>query len=386
MNNINTLIAELCSNGVEYRELGDVLNYEQPSKYIVQSTDYKDDYKTPVLTAGQSFVLGYTDETKGIYKASKEEPVIIFDDFTTSFHWVDFDFKVKSSAMKMLCPKINVEINFRFVYYAMKCISYAPQDHARQWISKYSKFNFPIPPLAIQQEIVNILDKFTQLDTELEAERESRSKQYKYYLNQLLIVNDKGLKANGVRAEWKTLEEVCLSISAGGDLPGNYIKGQKTPSNKYPYPIFANATDINGLYGYTDNYKIESDAVTISARGAKVGYHTIREAKFTPIIRLITLIPNKEIITTKFLNYVLDITSIVGTEGGIPQLTVPTVKKIKIPIPSLSEQERIVAILDKFDKLVNSKSEGLPAEIAARRKQYEYYRGKLLDFKNVNNG
>ncbi len=102
---IEKLIVELCPQGVELKELGEVLDYEQPTKYIVKSTDYEDGHKTPVLTAGQSFILGYTKETDGIYKASKENPTIIFDDFTTSFHWVDFEFKVKSSAMKMLRPK-----------------------------------------------------------------------------------------------------------------------------------------------------------------------------------------------------------------------------------------------------------------------------------------
>ena len=77
-------------------ELNELLDYEQPTKYIVDSTEYNDDFGTPVLTAGKSFILGYTNETDGIYKANKQNPVIIFDDFTTSFHWVDFDFKVKS--------------------------------------------------------------------------------------------------------------------------------------------------------------------------------------------------------------------------------------------------------------------------------------------------
>src|SRR5690606_33099271 len=99
-----------------------------------------------------------------------------------------------------------------------------------------------------------------------------------------------------------------------------------------------------------DKYKIDSDAVTISARGT-IGYHTIREAKFTPIVRLISLIPNKELITTKFLNYILDMTPIGGTNGGIPQLTVPTVKKVLIPIPPLPIQQEIVRILDTFTDL-----------------------------------
>jgi type I restriction enzyme S subunit len=187
--------------------------------------------------------------------------------------------------------------------------------------------------------------------------------------------------------EWRTLNEVCSSISAGGDLPENYVKGQTEPTDEFPYPIYANATEDKGLYGFTDRYKIESDAVTISARGAKIGYHTVREGKFTPIIRLITLVPNKSVISTRFLNYALDMTPIGGTDGGIPQLTVPTVKKISIPVPypndpekSLAEQSRIVAILDKFDALTNSISEGLPREIELRQKQYEYYRNLLLSF------
>jgi type I restriction enzyme S subunit len=115
------------------------------------------------LTAGQSFILGYTDEIEGIFEASKENLVIIFDDFTTSFHWFDFNFKVKSSTMKMLRPKDDANIAFRFVYYAMKCIQYEPQDHARHWISKYSFFKITIPPIEVQKEIVNILDSFTKL-------------------------------------------------------------------------------------------------------------------------------------------------------------------------------------------------------------------------------
>ena len=104
MRKLFELIEKMCPSGVRFEKLDDILGYEQPGPYIVESTDYDNSYVTPVLTAGQSFILGYTNETKGIYKASKDNPVIIFDDFITSFHWVDFDFKVKSSAMKMLKP------------------------------------------------------------------------------------------------------------------------------------------------------------------------------------------------------------------------------------------------------------------------------------------
>src|SRR6185369_3779957 len=124
MSKFDELLKKYCPDGVEFKELDELLDYEQPTRYIVDGTNYSNEYPTPVLTAGQSFILGYTNESHGIYKASKEEPVIIFDDFTTSFHWVDFNFKVKSSAMKMLRPKSDAPIDFRFVYFAMRCIRY----------------------------------------------------------------------------------------------------------------------------------------------------------------------------------------------------------------------------------------------------------------------
>ena len=188
---VEKLITNLCPSGAEFIELGNVLDYEQPGKYIVNSTKYSNNFSIPVLTAGQSFILGYTDEIKGIYEASKENPVIIFDDFTTSFHWVDFNFKVKSSAMKMLRLQKNKKVVFKFIYFAMKCINYTPQNHARHWISKYSKFKIPLPPIEIQEEIVKILNKFTELESELESELEARKKQYEYYRSELLTFNER---------------------------------------------------------------------------------------------------------------------------------------------------------------------------------------------------
>ncbi|MCM1507450.1 MAG: restriction endonuclease subunit S [Ruminococcus flavefaciens] len=183
MENVFDMIERLCPDGVEYRKLENCLDYEQPTKYIVKSTDYNDSYKTPVLTAGQSFILGYTDETAGIYKADKENPVIIFDDFTTSFHWVDFDFKVKSSAMKMLKPKENICL--RYVFYAMDCIKFKPSSHMRHWISLYSQFEIPFPPIEIQQKIVDTLDTFIEMAELLKRETELRQKQYEYYRDKI---------------------------------------------------------------------------------------------------------------------------------------------------------------------------------------------------------
>lgn len=173
--------------------------------------------------------------------------------------------------------------------------------------------------------------------------------------------------------EWKKIEDIC-DVFAGGDLPNNYIKANE-PSAEYLYPIYSNGIGEKSLYGYSDSYRVNDASITISARGT-IGYHTIRDPYFTPIVRLITLIPkNKNSINLSYLNEALYMTNIDGTKGGIPQLTVPVVSKISVPVPSLSEQQRIVGILDTF----TSSIENLKEQIAHRRKQYEYYRDQLLD-------
>src|SRR5699024_5433190 len=106
---------------VEWKKLGEITEYEQPTKYRVKSTNYNDEYITPVLTAGKTFILGYTDETNGIYNAAKD-PVIIFDDFTTANKWVDFDFKVKSSAMKLITSKDESKVLLRYVYHWLNTV------------------------------------------------------------------------------------------------------------------------------------------------------------------------------------------------------------------------------------------------------------------------
>ena len=152
---------------VEWKALGEVADYEQPTKYLVKSTNYNDDFETPVLTAGKTFILGYTDETDGIYKAS-ETPVVIFDDFTTANKWVDFDFKAKSSAMKMISSADESKTLSKYIYYWLNTLPSELVDgnHKRQWISNFSNKQIPIPPLNIQAEIVRILDNFTELTAE----------------------------------------------------------------------------------------------------------------------------------------------------------------------------------------------------------------------------
>jgi len=144
-------------------ELGEVLKYEQPTKYIVKSAHYDDKNAVPVLTAGKSFILGYTNEKHGIFPREKL-PIIIFDDFTTAIKFVDFPFKVKSSAMKILHAD-RQRADVRFLFYAMQQIVFPVRRHKRHWISEYSKIKIQLPPFAEQKRIVKKLDAaFTLLE------------------------------------------------------------------------------------------------------------------------------------------------------------------------------------------------------------------------------
>jgi restriction endonuclease S subunit len=137
-----------------------VLNYKQPTPYIVESTDYNEKFSTPVLTAGKSFIIGYTDEIHGVYT---NLPVIIFDDFTTASKFVNFEFKVKSSAMKILHTN---QVNIKYLYYYMQTIKYNHTTHKRYWISDYSKIKTPLPPLVEQNRIVVAIESaFEKLDS-----------------------------------------------------------------------------------------------------------------------------------------------------------------------------------------------------------------------------
>ena len=393
MKNLETLIQELCPDGVEFVKLGDVLDYEQPTKYIVKCKDYLNE-GMPVLTAGQTFILGYTDETNGIFEASKENPVIIFDDLTTSFHWVDFNFKVKSSAMKMLRVLSEREVSFRFVYYAMKCIKYQSLEHSRQWISKYSQIEIPLPPIEVQTEIVRILDKFTSLEAELEAELKAeldcRKRQYEYYRDKLLSFENVG----GQEVEWKKMSEV-----------GTFIRGKRfvrTDIVEEGVPCI-HYGDIYTYYGLTATkaktylkpekaekmkFASKNDVVIVGAGennmdiGVGVAWLSDEEVAIHDACYIFKSKMNPRFVShyLRGSNYHLQIKKYV-CEGKICSISSKSIGRSLIPVPSLQEQERIATILDRFESLTTSLQTGLPAEITARRQQYEHYRDKLLTFK-----
>ena len=397
MGKIDELIQQYCPDGVEYVPIGDYLSYEQPTRYLVESTKYDDSYTTPVLTAGQSFILGYTKESSGIFDASRNNPVIIFDDFTTSFHWVEFSFKVKSSAMKMLRPTNESKALFRYLYHCMKNVQYVPGDHTRQWIGTYSQFEIPLPPLPVQEAIVNILDRFAVYAAELQAELQARQQQYNYYRDTLLSFEGRD------DVQWKKLGELCPLITkqTGFDY-SNYIKDKLVREKKENHIPYIQTKFFTGRqFDFNTDYYIpeetaarfpkivlDTKCILLSIVGASIGniglYDNSQKSFLGGAIGVAK--PSADV-NTEFIYYYL--TSHSGQKqifhkvkgAGQATITIEDIREFLVPQPSLSEQQRIVDILDRFDTLVNDLTQGLPAEIEARQQQYEYYRDQLLTFK-----
>ncbi|WP_118778168.1 restriction endonuclease subunit S [Neisseria lactamica] len=387
------LIEMIQTAPVEWKPLGEVADYEQPTKYLVASKNYDDKFDTPVLTAGKTFILGYTDETEGIYKAS-ESPVIIFDDFTTANKWVDFDFKVKSSAMKIITSKNEQDVLLKYVYYWLNTLpnSLTDGDHKRQWISNFSNKEIPIPSLETQKKIVKILDKFTELEATLEAELALRKRQYRYYRDFLLDFDNQigGGIADGYQCRlkdvvWKTLGEVA-------EYSKNRICSDKLNEHNY--------VGVDNLLQNREGKKL-SGYVPSEGKMTEYIVNDILIGNIRPYLKkiwqadctggtngdVLVIRVTDEKVNPKYLYQVLADDKFFAfnmkhAKGAkMPRGSKAAIMQYKIPIPPIPEQEKIVAILDKFDTLTHSVSEGLPHEIALRRKQYEYYREQLLAFR-----
>lgn len=387
MSKLEELIKEFCPNGVEYVKIGSVVNYEQPSKYLVKKADYKEEYSTPVLTAGQTFILGYTNDMNGIYNASKDSPVIIFDDFTGAFKWVDFPFKVKSSAIKFL--KANEKrAMLRYIFHVMGNINLTSTEHKRLWIGIYSELQIPLPALPVQREIVQILDSFTLYSAELTAELTARRKQYEFYRDKLLMP-----KSSTYQTEWKELKDVCRLVT--GATPSTskkeYWENGTIPwmssgevNNKRIFYTEEKITELGYQSSSTTLVPIHSVVIALAGQGKTRGKVAITEIELCTNQSLCSLICGTSM-NYKFLYYYLDgkyeelraISNGDGTRGG---LSLRLLAPYKIPVPPMEVQERIVKVLDNFDAICSDLGIGLPAEIEKRQKQYEYYREKLLTF------
>lgn len=391
MSILSELISRDCPKGVPYKKLDDLLMYEQPTKYIVNSTRYDDDYETPVLTAGQSFILGYTNEKEGHYLASPEEPVVIFDDFTTNSHWVDFEFKVKSSAMKMLRPKTS-EASFKYIYYALKNIDYTPVNHSRQWISVFSQFRIPLPTLDVQEEIVEVLDRLTaeqeHLQNALEREIKLRKLQFEHYRD-CLLTDDSSVV-------YRALDDLCDIVDYRGKTPEKVESG-----------VFL-VTAKNIRKGYIDyekskEYIKEEDYDTVMKRGKpKIGDVLITtEAPCGNVAqvdrddialaqRVIKYRPkDKNVLDSTFLKHCLlgkefQAKLEQGATGGTAKgIKGSKLHKLTIPVFDIDKQIEIAEILECYDQAYGELIKELEREIELSEKKCRFYRNKLFSIKEV---
>ena len=385
---------------IKWKTIDDYINYIQRTKYLVKSKNYSNEYTTPVLTAGKTFVLGYTNEIDGIYKASIT-PVIIFDDFTTANKWVDFDFKAKSSAMKLLVAKDFNKISLKYFFYILKTIpsDLVDGDHKRQWISNYANKLIPIPcpdnpekSLKIQQEIVRILDSLSeetnQLTAALQKELVLHQKQYNFYREELF-------KLEGKEVEWKSLGEIS-SIGDGlhgtpkyNDL-GNYyfINGNNLSLGKIE--IYSKTKKVDEItfqkYGMAFNTK-KTIFLSINGTIGSVAFYNNENILLGKSVAYFNITDN--LISVKYLYYLFhtsfsrDYFEKNKTGSTIKNLGLKALRQFFIPIPSLPEQERIVKILDDLDEKTQAITTAIKKEIALRNKQYEYYRDHLLSFHSL---
>ena len=388
MSRLAELIEQLCPDGVEYKPLGELLVYQQPTPFLVSSKDYDPSYPTPVLTAGATFLLGYSSETHGVYAASTDDPVIIFDDFTTASKWVDFPFKLKSSAAKILTAADPSVADIRFLYFLMQTIKFQVGSHARHWIAVYSKMPVCCPPLEVQREIVRILDQFTTLEEELEAELEARRAQYEHYRNHLLSYDS--LAARGA-VEMVNLGDVALRVVTGVTPQASNARYYEGGSNPWIRTQDVNFNRISVASEFVTDAAIDelplkwvkANCVIVAISGASAGRSALLGIDAVTNQHCCNLEIDPKRADYRYVYYSIaarynELRSL--GRGARGDLNVSIIKSFEIPLPSVDQQSAVADLLDHFDALVNDITSGLPAEIAARRAQYEHYRDRLLSF------
>jgi len=377
MNKFEQLIKELCPNGVEYKKLSDIATVARGVRVVRDQLA-----ETGEIPVYQNSIkpLGYHDKSN----VKAYSAFVIGAGAAGEIGFSDVDFWAADDCYYFLCPD---NLNNRYLYFVlMKNQPLILSRVRKASIPRLSRtvienLVIPVPPLEVQAEIVKILDEYTEsvtaLQQELEAELTARKKQYEYYRDLLL---DFGVHGGGTSdCEWRTLKEIAENC----DSKRKPVTKSKRTSGIYPY------YGASGIVDYVDNYLFDGDYLLISEDGANL------LARSTPIAFSISgknwvnnhahVLHFDTYVTRRFVEIYLNSINLEKyiSTAAQPKLTQDNLNKIPIPYPSMEEQTRIVSILDRFDKLCNDISEGLPAEIEARRKQYEYYRDKLLSFEEV---
>jgi len=355
----------------EEKKLGSFLDYEQPINYIVKNTEYSNKYKTPVLTAGKTFILGHTSEKNGIFKANKL-PVIIFDDFTTAKKFVDFIFKVKSSAMKILKNRDKNLSDIRFIYSAMQRIRFGlGEEHKRFWISEYSKIKIYFPSLPEQQKIANFLGSVDKWIENLREQKENLETYKKEMMQKIFPA--KGGQVPEIRFpefsdKWgeKKLGDIC-EYKNGGSF-------EKFITKKGRYNLITlNSVKINGELKIqhkkvrtADWFLKKDDLVMVLsdvAHGDFLGLVDIipRDSKYVLNQRMGMLrkVDNNInlVFLRKFINYNQKYFKRHGQGSSQQNLSKGDIIKFKISFPPLLEQQKIADFLTAIDNLIKSKQQ-----------------------------
>lgn len=372
MSKIDDLIKQYCPNGVEYKELGKIVNIlDNQRRPVAREKRKKGNIPYYGANGIQDWVEDYIFD--GTFLLVGEDGSVINKDNTPILNWATGKIWVNNHA-HILSEKIE-EANLRYVYFILSKTDVS--SIIRGMPPKLNQLNLrgikiPVPPLPVQEEIVRILDVFSSLEAELEAELEARKKQYEYYRNKLLTFDE---NTTGGGIEWKMLSEV-FNIQRGIRVTKNQLNDNGS------YPVYQNSLTPLGFY---TNANCQADTTFLIAAGAagEIGYSSVA---FWAADDCFYLMDSKDVNSRYIYHVLLNQQPYIKSrvrKASIPRLSRSSIEKIVIPIPPLEEQERIVAILDKFDSLVNDISEGLPAELTARRQQYEYYRNKLLTFEEA---
>lgn len=360
MNNESKLIPELrfpefVNDGEwELKELEKCLDYLQPTPFLVDNTKYDKKFETPVLTAGKSFILGYTDEKEGIFKENL--PVIIFDDFTTASKFVDFPFKAKSSALKILLAKNRN--NIKFVYELMQTLNYEVGVHKRHWISVFSKLKITLPKPQEQQKIASCLSSLDEVIAAYIQKLEVLKEHKKGLMHNLFP--QEGETAPKYRfpefkkdGEWgeKKLGKVC-KMQAGKFVSASEIN---TQFSENLYPCYGG----NGLRGYTKFYTNTGNYSLIGRQGALCGNVTLVDGKFHATEHAVVVTPEINI-DTIWLFYILELLNLnqYATGQAQPGLSVTNLEQVKLYAPeNPKEQKKIASCLSALDDLINAQTE-----------------------------
>lgn len=404
MNRIDQLIAKLCPKGVEYKAIGEFGNLVRGNG--MPKSDFADS-GVGCIHYGQIYTYYgvWTKATKSFVPEEKAQKLAKVDtgdliitntsenieDVCKAVAWLGNDQIVTGGHATVL--KHGQDAKYLSYYLQTPSFNIEKKKHATGTkvidvsANSLAKIRIPVPPLEIQREIVKILDTFSQLEAELEAELEARKRQYRHYRDQLL--NFEGRED----VEWKTLGEICLLVTSGGtplstrtDYYGGDIPWLRTQEVRF---LDIRDTEIKitelGLKESSAKW-IPANCVIVAISGATAGRSAINKIPLTTNQHCCNLEIDPTQANFQFVYHWVskeyERLKAFG-QGARADLNSSLIKSYPIPIPHISEQARIVAILDHFDTLVNDLSSGLPAEIQARRKQYVYYRDRLLSFKEA---